>query len=253
MIFDIMDKHPPLPHSELKKSPIEKIILHNLRFAYTMAMSCAERYPGLSEDEVIEGMLYAATEAANRWKPDESKITSYMSTWIRAVIKDMSNDNRHAITRNTMHIWKTYKINNFVDEFKEKKKRDPSIDEISEGTGFSETTIYNIKNLGIKSVTSFNMASNGDEDEHNLNEIISDDNAKTPFDELCETDISIIMTRLIDGLDPLEKEVITRRWYDGHRYKQIAEDLDIPYPKVKRVEDKAKDKLKQELTAIEKN
>jgi len=252
MIFKIMDEHPPLPHEELKTVSTERVILHNLRFAYTQAKKCAATYPGLSDDEVIEGMLYAATEAANRWKPDESKITSYMSTWIRAVIKDMSNENRHAITRNTMHIWKTYKINNFIQEFKEKEGRDPTIDEIAEGTTFSKTTIYNVKNLGIKSVTSFNMASSGDEDEHNLNEIIADDTAKTPFDETSASDISMIMTRLIAGLDPLEQEVINRRWYEGHKYKQISEDLDIPYPKVKRVEDKAKDKLKKELTAIEK-
>jgi RNA polymerase sigma factor (sigma-70 family) len=247
-----MDEHPPLPHSELKEAPIEKVILHNLRFAYTQAKKCADRYPGLSEEEVIEGMLYAATEAANRWKPDESKITSYMSTWIRAVIKDMSNDNRHAITRNTMHIWKTYKINNFVDEFKQAENREPTDTEIAEGTNFSKTTIYNVRNLGIKSVTSFNMASSDGEDDHNLNEIIADETAKSPLDETCDSDISIILTRLIAGLDPIEQEVINRRWYGDHKYKKIAEDLNIPYPKVKRIEDKAKDKLKKELEAIEK-
>ncbi len=252
MIFKIMDKYPPLSHEELKTVSTENVVLHNLRFAYTQAKRCAIKYPGLTDDEVIEGMLYGATEAANRWKPDESKITSYMSMWIRAVIKDMSNENKHAITRNTMHIWKTYKINNFIQEFKESEDRDPNINEISEGTGFSKTTVYNIKNLGIKSVTSFNLVSSGDEDEHNLNEIIADDSAKTPFDETSESDISMIMTRLIAGLDPIEQEVINRRWYDGHKYKQISEDLNIPYPRVKKVEDRAKDKLKKELVAIEK-
>lgn len=249
-IFKIMDECPPIPHSELRTSPVEKVILHNLRFAYTQAKKAAEKYPGLSEDEIIEGMLYAATEAANRWKPDESKITSYMSNWIRAVIKDMSNQNRHAIGRNTMHIWKTYKINNFIDEYKTKNKREPTNEEIAEGTGFSITTIYNVKNLGIKSVTSFNQATDG-EDEHNLHEVIHDEAALSPLDELCNEDLSMIIGRLIAGLSDLEREVIERRWYANHKYRQIADDLDLPYPKVKRLETEALAKLKRELTLIE--
>lgn len=247
-----MDDYAPVTHDELIGMSTEKIILHNLRFAYSEAQRAADKYPGLSQDEIIEGMLLGATEAANRWKPDKSKITSYMAQWIRIYIKDMANENRHAITRNTMHIWKTFKINDFVSKFKEENQRDPSIEEIAEATGFSKTTIYNIHNLGIKSVTSLNGSQNESEDgASDLNDIIADQTAKTPLEELCSSDISMIITRLIDGLDPLEKEVINRRWYDKHKYKQIAEDLNIAYPKIKQAEEQGLAKLKRELELIE--
>jgi RNA polymerase sigma factor (sigma-70 family) len=261
-IFTTMDQYAPLPHSELvelhKKGEVELIVLHNLRFAYTQAKKAAERYPGLSQEEIIEGMLIGATEAANRWKPEESKITSYMAQWVPLYIKGMSNENKHAVGRNTMYIWKAHKINEFVEKFKEEHKRLPTTEEIAEqcdagnGKRFSKTTVYNIYNLGIKSVSSISGSQvDSDEGERDLNDVIADDDAKSPLDMLCESDISMIIERLIDGLDPLEKEVINRRWYERHKYNQIATDLDVAYPKIKQAEERAMAKLKRELELIE--
>lgn len=251
-IFKVMDNYAPLSHEELITQPVEKIILHNLRFAYTKAMEMSHKYPGLSNDEIIEGMLLGATEAANRWDPSKSKITSYMSFWIRAYIKGIANENQHAVGRNTMYIWKAHKIASFVDEFKSINNREPTIDEISAGTEFSKNTVYNIHNLGIKSVSSIDGSQSDDTDgDNNLNDVISDTSSKTPLEEASESDIYSIMERLIDGLDDLEKEVITRRWYNNHKYNQIAADLNVAYPKIKQAETRALDKLKYELNLIE--
>lgn len=254
-IFKVMDQYAPLTHDDLVElhahGKIEKIILHNLRFAYTEAQKCAAKYPGLDADEVIEGMLLGITEAANAWDPSKGAITSYISLKMRPCIKHMANQNKHAISRNTMHIWKTCKINDFVDEFKTKNKREPTIKEIAKGTEFSETTVYNIHNLGIKSVSSLNGSQSESDDGCDLNDIIPDQDASTPLDELSGKDISMIIERLIDGLEPLEKEVINRRWYERHKYNQIADDLQVAYPKIKQAEVRALAKLKRELELIE--
>ncbi len=251
-IFKVMDQHPPIPHDELVNCSVEKIILHNLRFAYTQAKRAAEKYPGLTEDEIIEAMLHGATLAANRWEPEKSKITSYMSFWIRACVKGQSNENRHAIQRNTMYIWKAFKINEFVSAFKQEHDREPTIEEISAGTEFSKTTVYNIHNLGIKSVASLSGSqTESDEGERDLNDVLADTKTSTPLENLCDSDMSTIIERLIDGLDPLEKEVVDRRWFQNHKYKEIVAALDLPYPKVKALESTALGKLKKELTAIE--
>lgn len=248
-IFKVMDEH---PHDAEYEPTVENIILHNLRFAYTQAKRAAERYPGLTEDEIIEAMLIGATEAANRWDPEKSTITTYMSKWIPLYVKGMSNENRHAVGRNTMYIWKAHKIREFVEAYKQEHGCEPSKAQISEGTGFSETTVYNIHNLGIKSVASLSGSqTDSDEGERDLNDVIPDNSAQTPLDMLCESDISTIMERLIDDLTPLEREVINRRWYERHKYNQIVLDLDVPYPKVKQAEARAMAKLKHELQLIE--
>lgn len=257
-VFKLMDTYAPLSEEAIKTATTEEIVLHNLRFAYTQAKQAASKYPGLSDDEVISGMFYAATLAANKWDREQSKITSYMAPWIRAVIKEMANDNKHAIGRNTMHIWKSHVINKYIEDFKRAEGRAPTIKEISAGvketTGhnFSEKTVYNISNLGIKSVSSFNVASSDQESDHDLNEIISNPDAKTPYDDAETNDLSFIITRLIAGLSDLERNVINLRWYENRKYKDIATDLDIPYPKVKKLEVQAMNKLKIELNAIEK-
>lgn len=256
-VFDLMDKHAPLTEEQLKTATTEEIVLHNLRFAYTQAQKYASVYPGLTNDEIIEGMFYGATLAANKWDPEKSKITSYIDQWIRTIIKDIANSNKHAIGRNTMHIWKSHVISKYVGEFRDAHDREPTIAEIKAGIDeqqgkdkFSEKTIYNIYKLGIKSVSSFNIAST--DGEHDLHEVISNPDAPTPYDEANTSDLSFIVTRIIAGLSPLEQEVINRRWYDNHKYKEIAVDLDIPYPKVKKLEEQAMVKLKVELDAIEK-
>lgn len=250
-IFKIMDEYPPLSHEELIKSDVEKVILHNLRFAYTLAKRAAEKYPGLSEDEIIEGMLLGATEAANRWDPEKSKITSYMGQWVPLVIKGIANENKHVIGRNTMHIWKSYKIDEFVSEFKLKYDKNPSKEEIAEGTGFSETTVYNIHNLGIKSVISLSGNQDDNKNDCDLNNVIADHDVKSPFEELSEMDISMIIERLIDGLDLIEKEIVNRRFFCNHKYKEISDDLNLPYPKVKHLEQQALNTIRRELKAIE--
>lgn len=251
-IFKVMDEHPPLTHEELLKCSTEKIILHNLRFAYTLAKKAAEKYPGLSEDEMIEAMLIGATEAANRWDPSKSSITTYMSQWVPLYVKGQSNENKHAVGRNTMYIWKSYKISEFVESFKNEFGSAPTIKEIADGTGFSETTVYNIHNLGIKSVASLSGSqSDSDEGDRDLNDVLANMHAPTPLDDLCESDMSTILERLIDGLDPLEREVVDRRWFQNHKYKEIVDALELPYPKVKSLEQNALSKLKRELELIE--
>ena len=247
-----MDEHPPLSRKELRTATVEEVILHNLRFAYTLAKRAAEKYPGLTEDEIIEAMLMGATEAGNRWDPEKSNITTYLSQWIPLYVKGQSNENKHAIGRNTMYIWKAYKINEFVEQFKRDNDTVPSVEEIAKGTGFSKTTVYNIHNLGIKSVASLSGSqTDSDEGERDLNDVLADNSAQTPLDQLCESDMSIIIERLIDGLDPLEKEVVDRRWLQNHKYKEIVAALDLPYPKVKSLEQTGLAKLKKELEAIE--
>lgn len=250
-IFKVMEQHPPLSHEELAVSPTEKVILHNLRFAYQYAKQCADKYPGLSEDEIIEGMLYAATEAANRWDPNNSKFTYFMSFWIRNVIKDMSNSAGCAITRNPMYIWKSYKISEFVNEYRKTHDCDPSVEVIADATGFSKTTVYNVNNLGIKSMTSFSHVPNESDGGNDLNEIVPDHSAETPIEVLAKDDLTEMMDRLIDDLNPLEKQVIQMRWYYGIKYREIAERLEVPYSKVKRAEFDAMAKLKKELVAAE--
>ena len=258
LVFKLMDTYEPLSDEELKTATVEEIVLHNLRFAYTQSKKEGAHYPGLSEDEIIEAMFYATTIAANKWDPEKSKITSYISQYIRVIIKEMANENQHAIQRNTMYIWKSHVINKYVLAFNEEHGRMPTTKEISEGCvteggkKFSEKTVYNIYNLGIKSVSSFNVTTSDQDSDHDLNEVICDVEAKTPFDLTCSEDLSNIMTRLIAGLNDEEREVISRRWYDNHKYKEIADALDIPYPRVKKIEIDAMAKLKYELNAIEK-
>lgn len=250
-IFKVMEQHPPLSHEELAVLPTEKVILHNLRFAYQYARQCANKYPGLSEDEIIEGMLYAATEAANRWDPNNSKFTYFMSFWIRNVIKDMSNSVSCAITRNPMYIWKSYKIGEYVSEYRKTHDADPSVEEIADATGFSKTTVYNVNNLGIKSMTSFSYVPQESDGGNDLNEIVPDHSADTPIESVSKVDLTEIMDRLIDDLNPIEKQVIQMRWYDKIKYREIAERLNVPYSKIKRAEFDAMSKLKKELIAAE--
>ena len=249
-VFDLMDKHPPLSENALKEASVEKRILHNLRFAYTQAKKYALKYPGLDDDEVIEAMFLATTEAVNKWDPEKSKITPYIAQYVRLIIKRMSNESRSTIGRNSMYIWKSYKIHNFVVEFQALHKRKPTIDEIKAETGFPAKTIYNVYNLGIKSITGFDVKA-ADDSAYDLHEVIADNSKKDPAKEYQCKDISVILQRLIEDLTDLERDVINGRWYEGMKYNELSVSLDIPYQNVKKIEVAAMAKIRKELDAIE--
>jgi len=256
IIYSLMNKYGPLTEKELETASVEKIILHNLRFAYTHAQKMSKKYPGLTNDEIIEAAFLGITLAANRWDPKKSKISSYISQYVRVTLKGMANENTHSIQRNSMYIWKSFVINNFVNEFKNTHNREPTVDEIAEqcvtnsGKRFPKSTIYNVWKLGIKSITSFNHV-NTDDESTNLHDIIADEEQKNPFHQTSSNDLSKIMIRLIADLSDNEREIITRKWYNNHKYNQISKELGI-HLKVKKIEVIALNKIKQELKAIEK-
>lgn len=250
-VFDLMDKHPPLTPQELETASHEKRILHNLRFAFTQAKKYAVVYPGLDDDEIIEAMFYATTYAVNRWDPTKSKITPYIAQYVRLIVKEMSNESRSTIGKNSMYIWKSCKISSFVEEFQTKYNRNPTIEEICEETGFPKKTVYNIYNLGIKSITGFDVKAS-DDSSYDLHEVITDQAKADPSKEYQSLELNEILGQLIADLSPLEQDVVNGRWFNGLKYTEISIALDIPYQNVKKIETKALAKIKRELNAIEK-
>jgi len=260
-LFKLMTEYGILSEEKLLEAhaagDVETIIFHNLRYAYTAARRESRKYEVLSEDEEIEGMLYALTLAANKWDPSKGKITTYIAQWMKAVIQDMRNSSANQIQKNTMNIWKTSVITKFIKDFEETHDRTPSIDEIadqlrtSSGKKFAKKTIYNQYFLSIKSSNSLNEPSPNNQDGDLLGETISDPDELTPFEAIAEQDLNTVVKQLVLNLSPVEQEVINRRFYKKDSYKDIAIDLQINYFDAKKIEINALSKIKKELALIE--
>lgn len=249
-LFALMSKYNPLPHEELAKAPLEDVVMHNIRFAYTQAQKFAKRYPGLDDDEIIEAMLLGLTHAANKWDSSKSKFTPYITQWVRLIIKISANENQSNINKNSMYIWKTHKINAFVSKYTEEFKKEPTTQEIMDATGFPETTVYNVFNLGIKSINGLDTKIEGN-DSYNLHDIIGD-KTPDPLEQLQTADLSYIMNQLISDLPSIEQKIVIARWYNKEKYYDIADKLDISYQQIKKIEKTAMSKIKHEFLSIDK-
>jgi RNA polymerase primary sigma factor len=226
----------------------DRMVRANLRLVVNIARGYTGKGLGL-QDLIEEGNL-GLLRAVEGFDPAiGTRFSTYASYWIKQSIK-----------RALINCGKTIRIPAYMVELLSKWRRASS--RLAEELGRTPTPEEVARVLGLprkklpiikKAIKIYNLTPQTDQAEAgwSLGEMVMDENARTPEDELVENDNLVHVLQQLETMDPREATVLKMRFgLDAHEpctLKEIGESLGLTRERVRQIETEALGKLAESL------
>jgi len=165
------------------------------------------------------------------------KFSTYAVPMIAGEIKRYIRDNG-AIKVSRSIKAQNQEINAFIEDYRQKNNKDPSVKEIAEFMKVEETDVVFIMDSARYPVSIY---AEKDDDGLSLEDKLC---AKGSQDEYIE---KIVLRDVIESFDERDKKIIYLRYYRDKTQSEIARELGVSQVQVSRLEAKILERLKKEL------
>ncbi len=226
----------------------DRMVRANLRLVVNIARGYSGK--GLPLDDLVSEGNMGLMRAVEGFDPNmNTRFSTYASYWIkqsikRAIINTAKTVRIPAYMAELLTKWRRA-TNKLADEL----GRTPTQEEIAKFLGLSKKKLSIIK----KAIRVANAGSQADQGDAtwSIEEMLSDDRAKTPDAELGETDDLKQVLHLLEQMDPREATVLRMRFglndEEPKTLKEIGECLGLTRERVRQIEGEALAKLNEGL------
>jgi RNA polymerase primary sigma factor len=226
------------------------MIRANLRLVVKIAQDYAQFGLPLL-DLISEGNL-GLIKAVERFDPKKGgKLSTYAAWWIKQSIKRALANQSKTIRLPAHLIDKISRMRKMEHKLTEELHREPRNTELAKALDVSPATIEHWKSVAIRP-TSLD-APIGDESGSSFGDIISDERARNPFDEINDSQLRDEVERLMKKLDHREREILKFRFglqnAKVETLEQVGVRFDITRERVRQIQNAAVEKLRDMLEA----
>ena len=226
----------------------QQMIRANLRLVVKIAQDYARI--GLPLLDLISEGNIGLMKAVERFDPKKGgKLSTYAAWWIKQSIKRALANQSKTIRLPAHLVEKIARMRKTERALAEKLSRDPTVAELAEAVGVPPATIENWKVVAIKP-TSLD-APLGDSDSGTFSDIIGDDRARTPYEELHDAQLIEEISSRMHLLDHREREILKYRFGLQGATVETLEDVgkrfDITRERVRQIQNEALLKLRDML------
>lgn len=165
------------------------------------------------------------------------KFSTYAVPMIAGEIKRYIRDNG-AIKVSRSIKAQNQAINVFIEEYRQKNSKEPSIKEIADHMKIEETDVVFILDSARYPVS---LYAEKDDDGLSLEDKLS---AKGSQDDYIE---KLVLRDIIDSFDERDKKIIFMRYYRDKTQSEIAKELGVSQVQISRLEAKILEKIRKEL------
>jgi len=226
----------------------QKMIRANLRLVVKIAQDYAQ-YGLPLLDLISEGNL-GLIKAVERFDPEKGgKLSTYAAWWIKQSIKRALANQSKTIRLPAHMVDKIAKMRRVEHKMVEELGREPSARELATKMGVDPGMLEHWRSVAIR--PSSLDAPIGDEDSGLFGDIVKDDRAATPYDQINDRQLKEEIERLITLLDHREQEILRYRYGLLETPPETLEDVGVRFKitreRVRQIQNSAVEKLRDML------
>jgi RNA polymerase primary sigma factor len=230
----------------------EDMIKANLR----LVVKIAHDYEGLGLpllDLINEGNI-GLMKAVERFDPAKGgKLSTYGSWWIKQSIKRALANQSKTIRLPVHLVDKISKMRRTAMRLQEEFGREPTDDELGEELGISASRVAQLRTAAIRPASL--DAPIGDDESNNFAEVVQDENAFTPYQELEDKTVTRMLQEMIKTLDPREATILRYRFgLDGGPEKtleEVGQKFGVTRERVRQIQNIALSKMRKMIEKLE--
>jgi RNA polymerase primary sigma factor len=234
------------------KKAREQMIKANLR----LVVKIARDYEGLGLpllDLISEGNI-GLMKAVERFDPAKGgKLSTYGSWWIKQSIKRALANQSKTIRLPVHLVDKISKMRRTAMYLQEALGREPTDEELGEELGISGARVSQMRTAAIRPASL--DAPIGDDDSDNFSEVVQDENAATPYQQLEGKTVTGMLQEMVKTLDKREATILRARFgLDGGPEKtleEVGETFGVTRERVRQIQNIALRKLRKMIEKLE--
>jgi RNA polymerase primary sigma factor len=234
------------------KKAREQMIKANLR----LVVKIARDYEGIGLpllDLISEGNI-GLMKAVERFDPAKGgKLSTYGSWWIKQSIKRALANQSKTIRLPVHLVDKISKMRRTAMRLQEELGREPTDDELGMELGITAARVAQMRMAAIRPASL--DAPIGDEDSNNFAEVVEDEAADTPYEQLEEKTVTRMLQEMVKTLDPREATILRARFgLDGGPQKtleEVGQKFGVTRERVRQIQNIALKKLRRMIEKME--
>jgi RNA polymerase primary sigma factor len=234
------------------KKAREQMIKANLR----LVVKIAHDYEGLGLpllDLINEGNI-GLMKAVERFDPAKGgKLSTYGAWWIKQSIKRALANQSKTIRLPVHLVDKISKMRRTAMKLQETFGREPTDEELAEEMGMTASRVAQLRTAAIRPASL--DAPIGDEDSNSFSEVVQDENADTPYEQLEDKTVTAMLQEMVKRLDPREATILQFRFgLDGgseRTLEEVGQKFGVTRERVRQIQNIALTKLRKMIEKIE--
>jgi len=235
------------------KKAREHMIKANLR----LVVKIARDYEGIGLpllDLISEGNI-GLMKAVERFDPKKGgKLSTYGSWWIKQSIKRALANQSKTIRLPVHLVDKISRMRRMAMKLQEEFGREPTDEELAAELSTTASRVAQMRTASIRPASL--DAPIGDDDSNNFSEMVEDERAVNPYDELEDKTVVSMLTDMVKHLDEREATILRYRFgLDGGSEKTLEEvgvKFGVTRERVRQIQNLALRKLRKMIERLEK-
>ena len=234
------------------KKAREHMIKANLR----LVVKIAHDYDGFGLpllDLISEGNI-GLMKAVERFDPAKGgKLSTYGSWWIKQSIKRALANQSKTIRLPVHLVDKLAKMRRVAMKLQEEFGREPTDEELAEEMSMSPSRVAQMRTAAIRPASL--DAPIGDDDTNTFSDIVQDERAHDPYEDLENKTVNGMLEEMVKTLDPREATILRFRFgLDGGNEKtleEVGQKFGVTRERVRQIQNIALKKLRKMIEKLE--
>ena len=234
------------------KKAREQMIKANLR----LVVKIARDYEGIGLpllDLISEGNI-GLMKAVERFDPKKGgKLSTYGSWWIKQSIKRALANQSKTIRLPVHLVDKISKMRRVAMKLQEEFGREPTDEELADELDMTSTRVRQMRLAAIRPASL--DAPIGDDESNNFSEVVEDENATSPYENLEDKTVFAMLQDMVKHLDEREATILQYRFgLDGGTEKtleEVGKKFGVTRERVRQIQNLALRKLRKMIERLE--